>query len=55
MIKVIKEPNIARCEDCNILLSYENKDVEVAWNYNRTRQVRYIRCPKCEEFIVVKD
>ncbi len=51
MIKIIE--NSIRCDNCGVLLSYEKKDVDIHWNWNHKFRCAYLKCPKCEEYIVI--
>ena len=52
MITVIE--NYVQCDECGKHLSYGMEDTEVSWNWNHKYQIRYLKCPNCDNDIPIK-
>ena len=54
-MKYIENGHIVICDKCfaHILIENEKEDIYMAFNYNHTKYLPYLRCPCCNNEIYV--
>ena len=53
-IKIIQN-QLVKCDECGTCLSYDRTDIIKDYNFNHTKIVKYLKCPKCNNFIVIEN
>lgn len=53
-IKIIKGL-LVKCDECGAILSYNSSDITKDYNFNHTKIVKYLECPRCSNFIVIEN